>query len=87
MNLDVDALHRLVGGWQDEETDTWPVMWPLVRAMAKTQLEGGRDVVLPQYHAKLDEIVELEKLAHQHGGGLSRAVVLLDDREKAAIAR
>jgi predicted kinase len=85
LNLDVDTLHRLVGGWQDEETDTWPVVWSLVRAMATTHLEGGRDVVLPQYIATLDEIIALEKLAHQHGAAF-REVVLLDDRE-AAIER
>lgn len=34
LNVDVDILHRLVGGWQDEQTDTWPVVWSLVRAMA-----------------------------------------------------
>jgi predicted kinase len=85
LNLDVDAVHRLVGGWRDEETDTWPVVWSLVRAMAKTHLEGGRDVVLPQYHATVDEITQLDKLAHRHGAGF-REVVLLADRE-AAIAR
>src|SRR5690349_932231 len=84
-NLDVDALHRLVRGWQDEETDTWPIVWSLVWAMAKTHLEGGHDVVLPQYHAKVDEVIELERLAHQHGAAF-REVVLLDDRD-AAIAR
>ena len=40
LNLDVDALHRLVGGWQDEETDTWPVVWPWSGCMAEPQLEG-----------------------------------------------
>ncbi|WP_250037611.1 AAA family ATPase [Paractinoplanes maris] len=85
LNLDVDAVHRLVGGWRDEETDTWPIVWSLVRAMAATHLEGGRDVLLPQYHGTVGEIVELEKLARQHGAGF-REVVLLDDRE-AAVAR
>jgi predicted kinase len=85
LNLDVDAVHRLVGGWRDEEIDTWPIVWSLVRAMAKTHLEGGRDVVLPQYHATVDEITQLDKLAHRHGAGF-REVVLLADRE-AAIAR
>src|SRR4051812_19426528 len=80
LNLDVDVLHRLVGGWQDEETDTWPVVWSLIRAMAETHLEGGHDVVVPQYHAEVDEIIGLEKLAHRHGAGF-REVVLLDDRE------
>ena len=85
LNLDVDALHPLVGGWQDEETDTWPVVWSLVRAMAATHLDGGRDVVLPQYFAKVDEILEFEKLARRHGAAF-REVVLLDDRQ-AAIMR
>jgi len=85
LNLDVDTLHHLVGGWQDEETDTWPVVWPLVRAMAATHLDGGRDVVLPQYFAKVNEIIGFEKLARQHGAAF-REVVLLDDRE-AAIER
>ncbi|MDG6110369.1 AAA family ATPase [Dactylosporangium aurantiacum] len=77
LNLDVDAVHRLVGGWQDEDTDTWPVVWSLVRAMAKCHLEGGRDVVLPQYHAKVDEVVALETLAHRHGAGFREVVLLV----------
>ncbi|MBY8850534.1 ATP-binding protein [Saccharothrix sp. MB29] len=83
LNLDVDALHRLVGGWRDEGTDTWPVVWPLVRAMAATHLAGGRDVVLPQYLARVDEITAFEDLARGHGAGF-REVVLLDDRAASA---
>ena len=75
-------MHRLVGGCQDEETDTWPVVWSLVRAMAATHLAGGRDVVLPQYVAKVDEIIGFATLAREHGAGF-REVVLLDDREAA----
>jgi hypothetical protein len=39
LNLDVDTLHHLIGGWRDEQTDTWPAVWSL-------------DVVLPQYLAE-----------------------------------
>jgi predicted kinase len=85
LNLDVDTLHHLVGGWQEEEFDTWPPVWSLVRAMAATHLDGGHDVVLPQYLATVDEITGLEDLARRHGAGF-REVVLLDDRE-AAIER
>jgi len=85
LNLDVDTLHHLVGGWQDEQTDTWPAVWALVRAMAATHLDGGHDVVLPQYAATADEIAAFEKLAHEHGADF-REVVLLDDRAEA-IAR
>jgi predicted kinase len=85
LNLDVDTLHHLVGGWQDEETDTWPAVWSLVRAMAATHLDGGHDVVLPQYIAEINEIIRLEELARGHGASF-REIVLLDDRE-AAIER
>ncbi len=85
LNLDVDTLHHLVGGWQDEEIDTWPVVWSLVRAMAATHLDGGRDVLLPQYLATAGEIAGLETLAREHGATF-RKIVLLDDRE-AAIGR
>jgi hypothetical protein len=46
---------------------------------------GRREVVLPQYHARLEEITTLEQLAREHGADF-REVVLLDDRE-AAIER
>ena len=82
LNLDVDTLHHLIGGWADEVTDTWPIVWSLVRAMAATHLDGGRDVVLPQYLASIDEITGFEKLAREHGA-VFREVVLLDDREAA----
>jgi hypothetical protein len=82
LNLDIDSLHRMVGGWQDEETDTWPAVWSLARAMAATHLDGGNDVVLPQYVASLHDIAGLEKLAASHNAGF-REVVLLDDREAA----
>jgi predicted kinase len=85
LNLDVDTLHHLVGGWRDEEIDTWPVVWSLVRAMAAAHLDGGRDVVLPQYCARADEISGFAELARRHGASF-REVVLLDDRD-AAIER
>ncbi len=83
LHLDVDALHYFVGGWQEEEeTNTWPVVWALVRAMATTHLDGGREVILPAYHATVEEITAWEKLAREHDAGF-REVVLLDDRASA----
>ncbi|ATE55283.1 AAA family ATPase [Actinosynnema pretiosum] len=83
--LDVDALHRFVGGWQDPVSDTWAAVWPLARAMAVAHLDGGRDVVLPQYFADAEEIAGFEALARGRGADF-REVVLLDDRH-AAIER
>ena len=82
LNLDVDVVHRLVGGWTDEDNRTWEVVTPLIRAMASTQLDGGRDVVVPQYHARPEEISALEELAREQGA-VFREVVLLDERSVA----
>lgn len=82
LNLDVDAVHQLIGGWADEDNRTWRVVMPLVRAMAATQLDGGRDVVVPQYHARVEEIVALEDVAREHAAAF-REVVLLDERSVA----
>ncbi|MGS0688357.1 AAA family ATPase [Nakamurella sp. GG22] len=79
LNLDVDRVHQLVGGWQDEEIDTWPVVSPLVRAMAASHLRSGRDVVMPQYLGKLSEITAFADLSAAHGAEF-REVLLLDDR-------
>ncbi|MCS7476981.1 ATP-binding protein [Umezawaea endophytica] len=82
LHLDIDGLHRLVGGWQDEETDTWPVVWSLARAMAATHLGNGHDVVLPQFFARVEDITSFEEFVRSHGADF-REVVLLDDREAA----
>lgn len=85
LNLDIDSLHRLVGGWQDADNRTHDVLRPVALAMASTHLGGGRDVVLPQYLARLDEIAAFERVAHGQGAEF-REVVLLDDKEES-IAR
>ena len=79
LDLDIDALHRFVGGWQDAVHDTHAVLRPVARAMAATHLEGGRDVVLPQYLARLPEIEAFEGVATGAGAAFVE-VVLLDDR-------
>jgi hypothetical protein len=53
--------------------------------MAATHLDGGHDVVLPQYLTDAGEIAAFEDLAGRHGATF-REVVLLDERE-AAIER
>ena len=85
LNLDIDSLHRLVGGWQDPQTHTHELMRPVAIAMASTHLAGGRDVILPQYLARLEEIERFERVARERGATFHE-VVLLDDKP-SAIAR
>jgi predicted kinase len=85
LNLDIDRLHELVGGWQDVDNHTHEVLRPVALAMASTHLGGGRNVILPQYLARLDEIDAFEKVAHDQGADF-REVVLLDHKAES-IAR
>ena len=82
LNLDIDSLHRLVGGWQDEDNRTHDVLRPVALAMAATHLQGGRDVVLPQYLGRLTEIAKFERVAAEQGAAF-REVVLLQDKAES----
>jgi AAA domain-containing protein len=85
LNLDIDSLHRLIGGWQDADTHSHEILRPVALAMASAHLAGGRDVVLPQYLARLEEIERFERVAHERSASF-REVVLLDEKA-ASIAR
>jgi predicted kinase len=85
LNLDVDSLHVLVGGWRDPSNQTHQVLRPIALAMAGTHLHGGRDVVLPQYFARLDEIRAFEKVAAGHGADFIEFILL--DAKEESIAR
>ena len=79
LNLDIDTLHQLVGGWRDPATHAHELLRPVALAMAATHLRGGRDVVLPQYLGRLDAIEAFERAALGEGAEFVE-VVLLDDR-------
>ncbi len=82
LNLDIDRLHGLVGGWQDDDGRTHDVLRPLALAMASTHLRDGRDVVLPQYLARLEEIEAFEQVARDEGADFHE-VVLLDEKAES----
>lgn len=84
LNLDIDSLHRLVGGWQDAENDTHELLGPVALAMAATHLRGGRDVVLPQYLARVDEIDTFERAAQEQGAEFDE-FVLFDSKEGSIV--
>jgi hypothetical protein len=79
LNLDIDTLHPLMGGWRDPANRTHEVLRPVALAMAATHLRGGRDVVLPQYLGRLDAIGTFEAAAREERAEFVE-VVLLDDR-------
>lgn len=84
LNLDIDSLHPLVGGWQDVDNHTHQVLRPVALAMASTHLGGGRDVILPQYLARSDAIEAFEKVAHEQGAEFRETVLLGEKAESIA---
>lgn len=79
LNLDIDTLHQLVGGWRDPANHTHEVLRPVALSMAATHLRGGRDVVLPQFLGRRAAIEAFEQAAVGEGAEFVE-VVLLDDR-------
>ena len=82
LDLDIDRLHALVGGWRDPDNRTHDVLRPVALAMASAHLGGGRDVILPQYLGRIAEIEAFERVARQHGADFHE-VVLFDDKDAA----
>jgi predicted kinase len=85
LDLEIDLLHTLVGGWRDPNQDTHALARPLGKALAAAHLAAGHDVVMPQNITRLSEVEAFEAIAHATGAEF-REVVLLDDRA-AALAR
>ncbi len=82
LNLDIDRLHGLIGGWQDSENHAHEVLRPVALAMAGVHLSGGRDVILPQYLARLDQITAFENIARQNAADFLE-FILLDDKDES----
>ena len=82
LNLDIDALHPLVGGWRDPAYDTHEMLRPVALAMAATHLAGGRDVVLPQFIGRIAQLERFEQVAAEQGADF-REVILIADRAEA----
>ncbi|GLY64999.1 hypothetical protein Atai01_16180 [Amycolatopsis taiwanensis] len=80
LNLDIDQLRSLIGGWQQRFTETGEIVRPLALSMAAAHLGGGRDVVMPQYLGRVGEIERFEAVARDHGAVFCE-VVLMDSKQ------
>jgi 8-oxo-dGTP pyrophosphatase MutT (NUDIX family)/predicted kinase len=80
LNLDIDQLRSLVGGWRDRFAETGELVRPLALGMAGTHLRAGYDVVLPQYLGRLSEIQRFARVARDADAAFCE-IVLMDTRE------
>lgn len=82
LNLDVDRLRGLIGGWQDRFVETGEIVRPLALSMAATHLGAGLDVIMPQFLARVGEIERFETVATENGAVFDE-LVLLDTKERS----
>jgi hypothetical protein len=81
LNLDIDVVRRLIGGWRDDFAASGELVRPLAVGMAKTHVSAGHDVVIPQYLGRLSEIAKFEAAAHQCDAEFVE-VLLMDTRDE-----
>jgi predicted kinase len=79
LNLDIDRIRDLLGRWQDDATRAGLLARALTLAMARTHMDAGHDVIIPQYLGRLVFIERLEELALDLAVPF-RELVLLDSK-------
>jgi predicted kinase len=67
LNLDIDVVRTLIGGWRGRFAETGQLVRPVALAMAAAHLRGGRDVIMPQFLARLGEIERFGAIASDNG--------------------
>lgn len=64
--LDIDRVRALLGRWAEAPLQAGSAAREMAIAMARTQLQSGRAVVVPQFLAKPEFIDQLQSLATEH---------------------
>jgi predicted kinase len=67
LNLDIDVVRGLLGAWADTPPQSGVAACKLAIAMAATHLADGHDVIVPQFLAREQFIVELDAIARSTG--------------------
>jgi predicted kinase len=78
--LEIDMVRALLGAWLDEWQRSGTVARVIALAMARTHLEAGHDVIVPQLLARRPFVAELEATAETVDATFYE-IALLDPRE------
>lgn len=79
LNLDIDQVRCLIGGWQEDFHATGEIVRPVAMSMAVAHLAAGRDVIMPQFLDADDEIASFRAAAEATGSGF-REIVIMDTK-------
>jgi predicted kinase len=78
LNLDVDQIRSLIGGWRDA-AESGLLARAIALAAARTHLVAGHDVVIPQFLGRVAFLEQVELLAREVGADFHE-IVLLDSK-------
>lgn len=79
LQLDVDAIKHSLGRWDEDATASGLHARRLSLALAGEHLSAGYDVMMGQYLARPEFILELGALAERHGAGFFEFVLEIDE--------
>jgi predicted ABC-type ATPase len=87
LNLDIDQVAAMIGGWTDRFSDSFEAGRLLAAAMAQVHLARGRDVIMPQMMTNVNagELACFEAAAAAAGAGYCQ--ILLTARVGSAVDR
>ena len=81
LNLDIDLIRGQIGVWTDSPADSGVAARRLAVAMARTHLTHGFDVVVPQFLAREEFIVELADTAGRVGAAFVEFALMVSRTE------
>lgn len=84
LNLEIDVLRRLVGGWADDPERAGLVARSFALTMAAHHLGAGHDVIVPQFLGRVAFIDQLDAVAGGAGAGFIEVALWLDPSEARA---
>jgi predicted kinase len=82
LDLDIDRVVPLIGGWRDDFFGTVSLARDLAIAMAETHLGSGRDVVMPQLVARVDQAERFEQVARSAGATYVEVALVVEPGEQ-----
>jgi predicted kinase len=80
LNLEIDVVRGMIGCWLEEWTRSGPQARRVALAMARTHLEDGHDVIVPQMLTRREFVDELQALAGSVGAAFHE-ITLLDAKD------
>lgn len=79
--LDIDLVRRMLGGWQEDQAAAGPLARTAALAAARTHLEAGYDVVIPQLTARVEFIEQVAATAAEAGARFVEVYLHTDAEE------